>query len=350
VNRAYLFLFAGFAFAGAAACYINPVQDDFDRFVYEALIRSDRQSTDEIYPIVKHEALRAESSSVMDSAGHLAELEPLYAVRPLYLQTARIVEQLTKSPQHSLHLISAASLFLCALLLATATRQYVYSALVMLVPGVLTTARMGTPDIFSALVILASIVALTKNRLFVAVLLLLLSVWVRTDNVLFVLTMLAWEIGKKTIPVAYGFVLGALAGGSVVFINHFAGNYGWKVLVQYSFIGGRYPAEITPHITPLVYGRIVLSNAQFLLPQLAPWLLLALVSWRLKSSDRGWLVPVIAASALHYVLFPSPEARYFVWAFLLIALAFLRAIGSLQHQAAQISIQPSIYELQEKVA
>ena len=42
--------------------------DDFDRYVYEALIRTERQPIRDVYNIVKHENLRAESSSILDSA------------------------------------------------------------------------------------------------------------------------------------------------------------------------------------------------------------------------------------------------------------------------------------------
>ena len=59
---------------------------DFDRYIYEALVRGRYQDVQKIYPNVKHENPRAEASSVLDSPEHLGQLEPLYAIRPLYLR------------------------------------------------------------------------------------------------------------------------------------------------------------------------------------------------------------------------------------------------------------------------
>jgi hypothetical protein len=67
-------------------------------------------------------------------------------------------------------------------------------------------------------------------------------------------------------------------------------------------------------------------NAEALVPQLAPWLLLGIAAWSLRSRDRKFLVPVVVACATHYLLFPSGEARYFTWAYLLSGILFIRAV------------------------
>jgi len=35
---------------------------------------------------------------------------------------------------------------------------------------------------------------------------------------------------------------------------------------------------------------------------------------------------IASAAAAHFALFPSPEGRYFVWAYLLVGAAFIRAV------------------------
>jgi len=55
----------------SCVCYLHPVADDFDRYIYEALVRVRTQSVEAIYPIVKHESPRSEASSVLDSPQHL---------------------------------------------------------------------------------------------------------------------------------------------------------------------------------------------------------------------------------------------------------------------------------------
>ena len=67
-------------------------------------------------------------------------------------------------------------------------------------------------------------------------------------------------------------------------------------------------------------------NAEALVPQLAPWLLLGIAAWSLRSRDRKFLVPVVVTCATHYLLFPSGEARYFTWAYLLTGILFIRSV------------------------
>ena len=332
----YSLLYVVFLFMVCGICYIRPIQDDFDRYVYEALTRGRDQDTETIYRIVKHESPRAESSTVLDSPAHLAQLEPLYAIRPLYLRLVSAVA-LKLSPQQSINFVSAFSLFWIGILSYAFTRSYLYSALLLATPGVMVLGRLGGPDALSSLTIVAGCVAILRNRLLAGIALLMLSVWVRTDNVLLVLAMLGWLLWSRRIAPQYALVLAALAVGSVEYINFFSGNYGWKVLLHYSFVGGKYPAEIKTGITLSQYLHTFVSNAESLMPQLAPFLLLGLAAWRLDSSpDRRVLVPVLFAGVARYLLFPSGEARYFGWACLITGLVFIRSV---QGRASAFLIQ-----------
>ena len=67
-----------FLAAEGVACYRHPVPDDFDRYIYEAIVRGESQSVEMAYAIVKRENPRAESSSILDSPQHLRELEPMW--------------------------------------------------------------------------------------------------------------------------------------------------------------------------------------------------------------------------------------------------------------------------------
>ncbi len=349
-HKSSVVLFAIFAFALALGCYLRPMPDDFDRYVYEALIRTERQPIRDVYNIVKHESPRAESSSILDSAEHLAQLEPLYAIRPFYILAVSMVERITVDPQRAINVVSAAAIFLCALLVGIGTRQYFYSALLMLAPGIVITGRLGTPDCFSALALLAAYVSLLKEKMFLAMLILMSSVWIRTDNLLFVLAVLGWLVSKERIKLMHASILALLAIGSVEYINLLAGNYGWKVLLYFSFIGGKYPAEIVPHIGILAYANILMTNAVSLAPQIAPWMLLGLVAWRLGASERGILIPVLIASILHYLLYPSPEARYFVWAYLVTGVVFIRAVSNRRSSSGLLSARIGRFRLSADAA
>jgi glycosyltransferase involved in cell wall biosynthesis len=322
-----LFLYAVFVFVLALGCYLRPMPDDFDRYIYEAVVRSQRQPIQEVYRIVKHENPRAESSSVLDSPEHLAQLEPMYAIRPLYIGAVSIVARLTPRPQNAINIVSAASLFVCAILLGLATRNYFCSALLMLAPGIVAAGRMGTPDCLSAMTVLAAYLALVRNKVTPVVLFLVISVWIRTDNILFVMTALAWLAWNGKLKAIYGSALALVSIASVECINIYSGNYGWRILFHYSFIGGKYPAEITPQIGISAYVHIAVTNAVSLAPQIAPWLLLGLAAWRLRSSESEGLIPILIASILHFALFPSAEGRYFVWVYFLTGLIFIRAMS-----------------------
>jgi len=320
-------IFLAFSLALAAVCFLRPIAEDFDRYIYESLVRARSQPISQIYEIVKHESPRAEASSILDSPGHLGELFPLYAIRPVYVEVIAKIHDVGMPIQRSITLVSAASLFLIAWILAWATRNYLYSALVMSMPGVLEVGRTGGPDALSSLVVISGCFLALREKLFPAILLLLISVWIRTDNVLVVVAVLAWLLWEGKLRAGYVFVLASLAAASVELINFFSGNYGLKALFYFSFIHGRSPAEITPHVTVVDYARVFLQSAQSVGPQLAPWLLLGFAAWRLNSPIRKFLIPLSAACVAHYALFPSPEARYFVWAYLITGAVFIRALS-----------------------
>lgn len=330
----------------AAACWFRPAPDDFDRYVYEALIRSSKQPIEEIYRVVKHESTRAEASSVLDSPEHLAQLEPLYAIRPLYVQVITLASRFVRRPQSAINFVSAVSFMGCAVAVGVVTRRYLYSALLIASPGIFAIGRLGTPDALSSFAMVVGCIAILKDKLLAGILLLMISIWIRTDNVLFVLAVLAWLAWKNHLKGSYAAILGVVAIASVFWINELSGNYGWAILFHYSFIGGKYPAEIVPHVTIWTYIRVAIGNAASLAPQLAPWLLLAVAGWTQNRRDRSFLTVIFVASLLHYLFFPSGESRYFAWAFLLIGIVFIRALkrsttAVADYEAPALSLTPS---------
>jgi hypothetical protein len=121
-------LYLAFAAILSSTCYFRPVPDDFDRYIYEALVRGRYQSVETIYPIIKHENPRAENSSVLDSPTHLRQLEPLYAIRPTYVDAIAMFSRVGIPVQRSINLVSAVSFFGIAIVLLAFTRSPFYSA------------------------------------------------------------------------------------------------------------------------------------------------------------------------------------------------------------------------------
>ena len=174
-----------------AVCYRRPVPDDFDRYIYEAIVLGRSLRLDTVYNIVKHESARAEASSALDSPQHLREIEPLYAIRPLYL---KLIEAMSKvvPVQHAINFISAMSFLGIGIVVLLWTKAPLQSALLMAYYPVLLLGRMGTPDALAALLSLSGLCLIERHKQRFGLSLLFLSLGVRTDSVLLLLAVLAW--------------------------------------------------------------------------------------------------------------------------------------------------------------
>jgi hypothetical protein len=323
-------LYLGFIAVVSYACFRHPVADDFDRYIYEALVRGKYETVEVIYPIIKHSNKRAEESSVLDNPSHLGQLEPLYAIKPLYVRAIEATGFTGLSIQARINLISALSLFGVGIVILAWTGNPLYSALLLASSPVTVIFRMGTPDGLSTFAVLVGLWAVSRSRLLIGVLLLLVSVWIRTDNLLLAVAVLGYLLWQKQITRVHAGVLSVTAAGSVALINHFSGNYSWPILFQFSFVGGTSPAEVNPHFGMVQYCGVAARNAETIIPQVAIWLLLGVIAWRSKSANRGLLIPVWIAVATHYLLFPSPESRYLVWAFVFSGVIFVTALARQQ--------------------
>jgi hypothetical protein len=307
VLAAYLF----FLFVVAFVCYRRPVPDDFDRYIYEAILRGRSQPVEVVYNLVKHESPRTEASSILDSPQHLRELEPLYAIRPLYLGIVALAGTVVPI-QQAISLVSAASLFGIGVIVLLWTQRPVLSGLLIAASPVAELGRIGSPDALAALFAISALWLIERQKPYFGLLLLFLSLGVRTDNVLTLWSVVAWLVWEHRVsPLAAG--AQALAAVGIVFlIDHWAGNYGWVVLFRFSFIAGRYPALIPHTLTLGEYLSACGRGAAVIFSQFSIWLFLGWLAWMRR--PRPLLAVVAIAVVAHFLLFPSPEVRYLTWA------------------------------------
>lgn len=306
----------------AVFCYRRPLPD-FDRFVYEAIVLGRSEPIDVVYAKVKHEDPRAEESTVMDSPQHLLELEPLYAIRPLYLELVAVLGHFLPI-QSAIHLISAASMFGTGLLVLFWTKKPLQTGLLMAFYPLTTIAREGGPDAISALFSLFALWLIDGfGHYSIALGLLFISLGLRTDNLLLLLVVLTWLVWDKRLTFWLAGLLGALGLAIVLGINHWAGNYGWIVLFRYSFIGGKYPAHLPHTLTPGEYLHGFVAGVPLILTQYAIWILIGLWAWIRK--PHPLLLVAGAAVVAHFLLFPSPEVRYLLWAAILASILLIRS-------------------------
>jgi hypothetical protein len=180
------------------------------------------------------------------------------------------------------------------------------------------TGRFGRSAVFAALWLI------DQKKEWFGFIPLFLSLGVRTDSVLLLLAVLAWLAWQKRISFYIAALLALFAVALVLGIDHWAGNYGWVVLFRFSFIAGRYPSQI-PHTLSLGECLSVFAGGiGVLLTQLSLWIL-GLWAWMRRPSPL--LIVASVAVVLHFVLFPSPEARYHMWAALVAAVALIQSFA-----------------------
>jgi hypothetical protein len=320
-----------FLFATCFVCYRHPVQDDFDRYIYEAIVRGKSQPLEAVYSLVKHENPRTEESSVLDNPEHLRELEPLYAVRPLYLKAISAVSAILPI-QNAITFISAASLFGIGIVTLFWTKKPLLSALLIASYPIVTLGRVGTPDALAALLAILGLWLLDRETHPVFGLsVLFLSLGVRTDNILLLLAVLLWLVWKKEVAAYVAVVLAALAVAVVLEINRWAGNYGWIVLFRFSFIGGRYPAQLPHTLTLREYLSALVRGVSVVFSHVSIWMLMGILAWLRRPTNLLVLTGLTALA--HFLLFPSPEDRYLIWAYIVTGIILLRSFEGVHSRA-----------------
>lgn len=311
-----------FLAALAFGCYRHQIPDDFDRYVYEAIVRGKQQPIEAVYSVVKHESPRAEASSILDSPEHLRELEPMYAIRPVYLAVISVLSRVLPI-QSAISFISAAAWFGIGMVVLCWTKSPLLGGLLVAAFPVLSLGRLGTPDALAALLVISALWLLDRHRS-LALGLLFVSLGVRTDDVLILIAVLVWLAWEKKLPRLVAATLAAAAIGIVLGINHWAGSYGWIVLFRFSFIGGRYPAQIAHVLTVKEYVDGAVRGAAALIDRVAIWLFVGCLAWRLRPNPL--LIVVGGAAAAHFLLYPSPEDRYLVWAYVVAGIALVLSL------------------------
>jgi hypothetical protein len=201
--------------------------------------------------------------------------------------------------------------------------------LLLLTPPIWDLARSNTPDAFSCCVLLLSLyLILEKESLLLGLSLVLASVYIRTDNVLLVLPLLASaSLAHKSLEKAKAACLAGLAIGSVILINHFAGDYGIKMLYYRAFVEppvapGELVAQFGLHdylvafqagISTMTHGPVI------------PFALMGLVGTiACLRTHRVALLGLVAVTLCfavsHFLVFPLGESRYFGLFFLVMGI------------------------------
>ncbi len=258
------------------------------------------------------------------------EFLPCFAIRPLYVQLLYILSLVVGLTRAGV-LLAVGSYFLLGLLVFFWCQRYVpslwavaFSTVLMLTTPVTMLGRSTMPDALSTLLALSALFLIFEvEKLLPGLLLLLVSIFVRTDNIAVAAPVLAalWFTGRldfwKTAS------LGLLSVISVLFINHFAGDYGLAMLYYRNFVGTpSFPAEMNLHLSARVYLSGMRSSIVLMLESpLLEFVLLGIVGFYRKS-PLVWISAVTTAYAtLHFLILPNWVDRWFVLTYLAMALS-----------------------------
>ena len=336
-----LFLYTGFCVALAIVTYLRPLPT-FDRYLYAGAVASLRYSD----PVTIHRIARAEFDTqpspfpfesvavepyfadVRDNPYHFAQQLGLFRVKMGYVAAGYVLWRAGLPILSGLRLISACCLFFVGMVVLAWTRHALLAAMLLLTPPVLNLGRMVTADPFSTTMVFLALFALDKKRDLLATTLLIASIVVRSDNVVLVLILLAWMVWSRHLRLPVGALYAALALAACALVNRIAGIYGWRVLMQHSFI--------KPEIEPISHP-VLISFAGYLhalaglraIPYtfMTVWILVAAAVWKWlpEGSILRNLLPVAGIYiVVRLLIFPNFDDRVFVWAYLLAGVALIR--------------------------
>jgi hypothetical protein len=257
-----------------------------------------------------------------------AKYLPYFAVKPLYVSTIGLLRKTGLSLTNSVAAVSALAFLGIAVVLWLHTRSLL-SLLVLVLPEMIEIGQKNDPDGMSAFFLLLGLwVLFAKNKDW-GILPLVVAVWVRPENAILALTVIAVlrYVGRLTwVQTA---VLAFLTVGSMQLISQYG--YGWKSLYQYTFIGGE-PGDVAhfaakDYIRALGSGMGVLLHSSFLVFAL---LWLVVVTRALRPGTRMILGLAGFYFAARMVIFPSYQTRFCGLLFASTGMAAIELLSTMQ--------------------
>jgi len=250
-----------------------------------------------------------------------AQFFPCFAIRPMYNMVLYLVSKTGLGLVRAGILISASSHYFLGILIFWWLIKYVsdfaafcIGIMTMVSPPLMELGRENTSDGLASLIAFAALYLIFQSRnLLPGLILLLASIYFRTDFVVLagpVLLALCWE---RRLAFWQGAILSGTALASVFLINHFAGDYGLRMLYYRNFIGTpSAPGEMTvtfsfrDYLVAFRSGITLMANRFFI-----PFLLLGTVGVALRS--RLWVIGAITTGyvMLHFIVLPNWDERWF---------------------------------------
>lgn len=338
--------------------YRNPIYD-MDAFQYAGnallieehdIVRLHRRVYNEFRREIPEQALRGllgqdpnapkdQNDSRQERASNpyrYSEFLPFFAIRPLYNQTLWGVNKLGIGLIGAAAFISVLSYFCIGIVLFRWITKYTtfafgaaFSFLLMISPPLTGLGRDLTSDAAATFVCFAGLFfVFAKRRLLLGILLILLSLYFRTDFIVLAgpLFLVCWLEGRLEFWETT--VLSLVAVGSVLTINHFSGDYGIRMLYYRNFVGVPVaPAEMIVEFTFRDYlaafrsGLTLVANSFFI-----PFLILGVIGLAGRGLRRLLYVS-LAYVGLHFIILPNWQERWVGVFYLCCGVGAVSALG-----------------------
>ncbi|MCU1302651.1 MAG: hypothetical protein JWQ87_2935 [Candidatus Sulfotelmatobacter sp.] len=274
------------------------------------------------------------------NAEHFAEYLPCFAIRPIFNQLIYVLHYgLGMGLVRATIVLAVGSYWMIGVLIflwiyryAGVERAALGSLLLMLSPPILELARFNTPDALACLVSLAALYLIfERGRMFWGITLLLISVYVRTDNAVLAVGALAYcSLVSRQLEKTKAAMLALLAAVSVLLINHFAGDYGLRMLYYRSFIA----IPLAPGELVAKFGRADYVHAfrtavsQTMNGSLPFFVFMGVVGICARRQRVGQAIATVTTFYLivHFLLFPSGQERF--WGVFYVGCAMVLMIGA----------------------
>ena len=285
-------------------------------------------------------------NSLQDRAhnpAHLVEFLPCFSTRALYVEFLHVLRKFNVGMLKAIVLATVIPYYLLGLLIFGWSSLYikplwamVLTLLAVVSPAVLNLGRVAEPDCLSVLwLCLALFFLFERVHLCLGFAFLLGSIFIRTDNVLLALIVIGYFVVRtKQLEIWKAFVLAALSVAAVFFLNHFAGDYGWRLLYYRGFIAPPLaPGEFVAHFSLLDYQHALRKGfSDAINSNLIPYALLGGIGYLAYENRPLRLIYLLTMifSLVHFLIFPLMLDRYFGLYYVVMSLSAIQAISRSQ--------------------
>lgn len=250
---------------------------------------------------------------------------PYFSVKPLYVLVMQLAYELGANVVDASRIVSAICFFGIATIVWIYTES-LFSAFILILPETMNLGHLNEPDAMSVMVLLLGFWSIFVKRKDIGILLLLVAIWVRPDNVIVCSFVIMYLVLIGRLQWKSGAALLSLAVGSVLTISRYG--YGWKALYFHTFLGGAPSSD--PRFGFADYVRSLSLGVNLALHRSVPiFFLLYLVCLAVckERNMRSVLLLVGGSSVVHFVVYPSYEARYYGLFFLTTAIVAVQMVS-----------------------